>query len=113
MHEAELLERLAAEEAEAAEKAPEDEVSAVFGRAAALRLVGLRCRKALSQHGDDGEQKHESERHAASREGVGADRLHADRLGDEGAAPDEGCDKKQPRLAEFEEKVGIRHRAGD
>ncbi len=33
-------------------------------------------------------------------------------LRDEGAAPDEGCDKKQPRLAEFEEKVGIRHRSG-
>ena len=112
MHESELLERLAAEEAEAAEKAPEDEVPAVLGRAAAFRLVGLRGCEALSQHGDDGKQKNETERHAACREGVGADRLHADRLGDEGAAPDEGCDKKQPRLADFEEQVGIRHRSG-
>ena len=104
MHEPELLKRLAAEEAQAAGRAPEKEHLHVGGRGAARVLRGIRGGEPRAVPQDEGQQHEGAKEHARRREGEGTDVVHPDRLRDEAQAPDRGRDEEKNGLAKLKER---------
>ena len=104
VHEPELLKRLAAEEAQAASRAPEKEHLHVGGRGAARVLRGIRGGEPRAVPQDEGQQHEGAKEHARRREGEGTDVVHPDRLRDEAQAPDRGRDEEKNGLAKLKER---------
>ena len=98
---AELLKGFARKKTESAGESPHEKRAAVAAGRAPKRFLRIGFDEGRAPPDDEGQQHDRAQERARRREGEGPDRIHADRLSDEGRAPNDGRDEKKNRLTKL------------